>query len=78
MLAEGHTIPVDWNGDLGDLGPGIDASITAGFALKEKIDRPARFALSPPRSRPEAETDASQWSSWSRWQLWPGRRGSDL
>ncbi len=55
VLAEGHTIPVDWNGDLGDLGPGIDASITAGFALKAE-DRPASSLCAlaaeiPPRSR---------------------------
>lgn len=34
VLAEGHTIPVAWDGRLDHLGPGIDASIAAGFALK--------------------------------------------
>jgi hypothetical protein len=34
VLAEGHTIPVAWDGQLANLGPGIDASIAEGFALK--------------------------------------------
>jgi hypothetical protein len=34
VLAEAHTIPVAWDGQLANLGPGIDASIAAGFALK--------------------------------------------
>jgi GNAT superfamily N-acetyltransferase len=33
VLAEGHTIPVAWDGTDEGLGPGIDATITAGFAL---------------------------------------------
>jgi hypothetical protein len=31
VLAEGHTIPVGWGGTDADLGPGIDATIAAGF-----------------------------------------------
>jgi GNAT superfamily N-acetyltransferase len=34
VLAEGHTIPVAWDGADAALGPGIDASIAAGFALR--------------------------------------------
>ena len=34
VLAEGHTIPVTWNRMLEDLGPGIDASVAAGFELQ--------------------------------------------
>lgn len=34
VLAKAHTIPVAWDGELADLGSGIDASIAAGFALK--------------------------------------------
>lgn len=34
VLAEGHTIPVAWDGTDAALGPGIDASIQAGFALR--------------------------------------------
>jgi hypothetical protein len=29
VLAEAHTIPVVWDGELAELGPGIDASIAA-------------------------------------------------
>jgi hypothetical protein len=34
VLAEGHTIPVAWDGTDVALGPGIDASLEAGFALR--------------------------------------------
>jgi hypothetical protein len=34
VLAEGHTIPVAWDGTDDGLGPGIDAAIAAGFALQ--------------------------------------------
>jgi GNAT superfamily N-acetyltransferase len=34
VLAEGHTIPVAWDGTDADLGPGIDATIEAGFRLR--------------------------------------------
>ncbi len=33
-LAEGHTIPVHWDGTDTGLGPGIDAAIAAGFSLR--------------------------------------------
>jgi hypothetical protein len=36
VLAEAHTIPVAWDGTVEDLGPGIDASIVAGFELHAK------------------------------------------
>ena len=32
VLAEAHTIPVVWDGELAELGPGVDASITAAWA----------------------------------------------
>ena len=35
VLAEGHTIPVAWDGTDAGLGPGIDASLAAGFALRQ-------------------------------------------
>jgi hypothetical protein len=34
VLAEGHTIPVAWDGTDAGLGPGIDATIEAGFRLR--------------------------------------------
>jgi hypothetical protein len=33
VLAEAHTIPIAWDGTVEGLGPGIDASIQAGFEL---------------------------------------------
>ncbi|MBV9058838.1 MAG: hypothetical protein JOZ09_06730 [Pseudonocardiales bacterium] len=55
VLAEGHSIPVAWGGELADLGPGIDASIAAGFALHaEGGSASALCALAaeiPPRHR---------------------------
>jgi hypothetical protein len=40
VLAEGHTIPVAWDGSDADLGPGIDAAIAAGFQLRAAGGRP--------------------------------------
>ncbi len=34
ILAEGHTIPLAWDGTDADLGPGIDASLAAAFDLR--------------------------------------------
>ncbi|HZT67550.1 MAG TPA: hypothetical protein VFA11_17310 [Acidimicrobiales bacterium] len=55
VLAEGHTIPVAWSGVPDDLGPGIDASIVAGFHLRETGAQPtalcALAAEIPPRHR---------------------------
>ncbi len=55
VLAEGHTIPVAWDGTEAGLGPGIDATIAAGFRLRSTGGRPtAASALAaeiPPRYR---------------------------
>jgi hypothetical protein len=53
VLAEGHTIPVAWDGTDAGLGPGIDATIVAGFELRAAGGRPtavsALAAEIPPR-----------------------------
>jgi GNAT superfamily N-acetyltransferase len=41
VLAEGHTIPLPWDGSPAGLGPGIDHAIQAGFALLRPGGRPA-------------------------------------
>lgn len=40
VLAEGQTIPVAWDGTDAGLGPGIDATIPAGFELRAAGGRP--------------------------------------
>jgi hypothetical protein len=40
VLAEGHTIPVAWDGSDAGLGPGIDAAIAAGFQLRAAGGQP--------------------------------------
>jgi len=40
VLAKGHTIPVAWDGTDASLGPGIDATIAAGFRLRETGGQP--------------------------------------
>lgn len=54
-LAEGHTIPFGWDGTDAGLGPGIDAAIASGFALREAGDTPtalcALAAEIPPENR---------------------------
>jgi hypothetical protein len=53
VLAEGHTIPVAWDGTDTGLGAGIDASIAAGFALRAAGGTPSALcalaAEIPPR-----------------------------
>ena len=53
VLAEGHTIPVAWDGTDAGLGPGIDATVTAVFELRAAGGRPtavsALAAEIPPR-----------------------------
>jgi GNAT superfamily N-acetyltransferase len=53
VLAEGHTIPVAWDGADSGLGPGIDATIAAGFRLRAAGGQPtavsALAAKIPPR-----------------------------
>jgi hypothetical protein len=44
VLAEGHTIPVPWDGSPAGLGPGIDHAIEAGFDLL----RPGGRTSAPP------------------------------
>ena len=40
VLAEGHTIPAAWDGTDAGLGPGIDATIAAGFELRAAGGQP--------------------------------------
>jgi len=53
VLAEGHTIPVAWDGTDQGLGPGIDATLAAGFGLRAAGGQPtavcALAAEIPPR-----------------------------
>jgi hypothetical protein len=53
VLAEGNTIPIAWDGTDDGLGPGIDATITAGFGWQAAGGQPtalsALAAKIPPR-----------------------------
>jgi hypothetical protein len=55
VLAEGHTIPVGWDGTDEGLGPGIDATIEGAFRLREAGGRPAAVSAMaaeiPPRNQ---------------------------
>ncbi len=55
ILAEGHTVPVVWDGTDEDLGPGIDATIGDAFRLQAAGGRPtavsAMAAEVPPRNQ---------------------------
>jgi hypothetical protein len=55
VLAEAHAIPVEWDGTVEGLGPGIDASIVAGFELHDEGGTASALcALAveiPPRNR---------------------------
>ena len=37
VLAEGHTVPLAWDGTDASLGPGIDATMAAAFELRGRI-----------------------------------------
>lgn len=52
LLAEGHTIPVAWDGIDAGLGPGIDATITAGFTLRSDAGRPTALCALAAEIRP--------------------------
>ena len=53
VLAEGHTVPLAWDGTDEDLGPGIDATLAAAFELRAGGGQPtavsALAAEIPPR-----------------------------
>ena len=53
VLAEGHTVPLAWDGTDPGLGPGIDATVAAAFELREAGGKPtavsALAAEIPPR-----------------------------
>jgi GNAT superfamily N-acetyltransferase len=53
ILAEGHTVPVAWDGTDEGLGPGVDAMIAAAFELRKADGQPtgvsAMAAEVPPR-----------------------------
>jgi len=53
VLAEGHTVPLAWDGTDEDLGPGIDATLAAAFELRARGGQPtavsALAAEIPPR-----------------------------
>jgi len=55
VMARGHSIPVAWDGTDAGLGPGIDATIIAGFDLRATDGKPtalsALAAEIPPRNR---------------------------
>jgi hypothetical protein len=55
VLARGHSLPVAWDGTDTGLGPGIDATITAGFELRSAGGKPtvlsAMSAEIPPRNQ---------------------------
>ena len=51
VLAEGHTIPLAWDGTDDGLGPGIDATIAGAFALRQAGGGRPRPAPWPPRYR---------------------------
>lgn len=44
VLARGHSIPVDWDGTDDGLGPGIDATMTGGFALRSAGGKPTALS----------------------------------
>ncbi len=55
VLGEAHTIPVPWDGRVEGLGPGIDASISAGFERQANGGTASALCASaaeiPPRNR---------------------------
>ena len=58
VLAEGHTVPLAWDGTDAGRGPGIDATIAAAFELRAAGGQPtavsALAAEIPPRHRASA------------------------
>jgi hypothetical protein len=73
VLAEGHTMPVAWDGTVEGLGRGIDASIAAGFELQARDGSPSALcalaAEIPPRHRGRhlAGVILEQMAAMARW-----------
>jgi hypothetical protein len=67
VLAEGHTIPVAWDGTDAGLGPGIDATMAAAFELRSAGGRPTAVSA---RTRP----DGSPFDPWIRVHTQMGAR----
>jgi hypothetical protein len=53
VLAEAHTIPCAWDDTPAGLGPGIDHTIAAGFALREASGQPTALAALAAEVLPE-------------------------
>jgi GNAT superfamily N-acetyltransferase len=53
VLAEGHTIPVGWDGTDAGLGPGIDATLAGGFALRAAGGQPTAVSAMAAEIRPQ-------------------------
>jgi hypothetical protein len=52
VMAEGHTIPVDWDGTPGGLGDGIDSIIAAAFEARSAGRRPTALCALAAEVRP--------------------------
>lgn len=67
VLAEGHTIPLAWDGTDEDLGPGIDATLAAAFDPWVRVHTRlgARIGPAIPRSLHITGT-VGEWETWTR------------
>ena len=75
VLAEGHTIPLDWDGTDAGLGPGIDATVAAAFALREAGGSPPRPVPWPPRYGRATKAGACPACCWRPCPHWRTTRG---
>ena len=75
VLAEGHTIPVAWDGTDAGLGPGIDASSPPGSPCGPQAGHRPRCARWPPRSRRAIRAAACPRSCCGPWRGWAADAG---
>ena len=66
VLAEGHTIPAAWDGTDTGLGPGIDATVTAAFDLRDLSLQPHRCETYVTKVTTVAPSTAADCPLWLR------------
>ena len=73
VLAEGHTIPVAWDGTDAGLGPGIDAAVAGGFALRSAGGQPGAVCALAAEIPPRHRRPGCPGCCCGAWPGWPGK-----
>jgi hypothetical protein len=67
VIAEGHTVPCDWDGTSDGLGDGISAMLAAAFQAREAGRRPTALCALAAEVRPRFRAAGSPTGCSTRW-----------